>query len=552
MPRLTYALRPHRARWRAHRRAPRSMGSAALQTHPHTEDHPMPFDLQPLNSPNINPDSIDSLIAQHESDTRPRLHQLWNYYRNPMHPCAGPSRRHARLAQEVGLPQRLTGPRTLHHDDRASTNREIVIENDIAWRVQTMVDFMFGRPITILSTARTPELRRTIERILDRVIEASGGIALLSDIGLLGHVYGHVDLIVRADLTPNALPDAPRTDEMLLATAEHIRLEPIEPTRGIPVLDPADYRRLAAYIIRAESSGIESARPDLTPGVSTRLAHWLTRKTTRTGSHSETRTLTEIISPSARALYINADREPARLLDSGPALVSSTDSERGPVPVIHIQNISQPFRFPGLSEVEPLIPLQDELNTRLSDRASRVTMQSFKMYLAKGLEGFDKIPVGPGQVWATDNPAASVESFGGDGASPSEDAHIEQIREAMDKASGVPPLASGVVRAKVGNLTSENALRITLMGLLSKTARKRVTYGRGLAQACELILLALHRAGALTTDHADRQVRIEWPDPLPRDETEALNAAQIKLALGIPRERVLSELGYAPTDPGIV
>ena len=43
-------------------------------------------------------------------------------------------------------------------------------------------------------------------------------------------------------------------------------------------------------------------------------------------------------------------------------------------------------RFEGLSDVEPLISLQDELNTRLCDRANRVTMQSFRMWLGKGID----------------------------------------------------------------------------------------------------------------------------------------------------------------------
>ena len=117
--------------------------------------------------------------------------------------------------------------------------------------------------------------------------------------------------------------------------------------------------------------------------------------------------------------------------------------------------MSQPFTFAGLSEVEPLVPLQDELNTRLSDRASRVTMSSFRMYLAKGLDSADRLPVAPGTIWSTDNTEAQVTSFGGDSGTPSEDRHIDEIREAMDKQSGVPPLAAGVVRAKVGNLSSQ-------------------------------------------------------------------------------------------------
>ncbi len=39
-----------------------------------------------------------------------------------------------------------------------------------------------------------------------------------------------------------------------------------------------------------------------------------------------------------------------------------------------------PLSYEGLSDVEPLIPLQDELNTRLSDRANRVTYQAFNMF----------------------------------------------------------------------------------------------------------------------------------------------------------------------------
>ncbi len=224
----------------------------------------------------------------------------------------------------------------------------------------------------------------------------------------------------------------------------------------------------------------------------------------------------------------------------------------GRVPVVHVQNQSQPFRYGGLSEVEPLIPLQDELNTRLSDRASRVTMQSFKMYLAKGIEGFDKVPVGPGQIWSTDNPDASVSSFGGDASSPSEEAHINEVRNAMDKTSGVPPLATGVVQGRVGNLSSANALKITLIGLLAKTERKRVSYGRGLAEVSRMVLTALDAAGVMETDPRDRGVRLEWPDPLPTDVVEETLAAKRKVELGVPTRRVLDELGYVARDAGVV
>jgi len=428
--------------------------------------------------------------------------------------------------------------------------REVVIENDIAWRVHSMVDLMFGKPVMLLSTAREEGRRRVIERLLDAVWEASGGIALFQDLALLGHVHGHVDLLLRTDgLTrlrgsasatraggvPPTLDD--EIDEGRIADlAESVRIEVIEPTRGIPVLNPSDYRKLNLFVIHFERELNEvEARTGVRGMLSGRFGRSMAGLTRRRS------TLTELISGDHRQVY-----EDDRLIEDGPVLFT-----RGRVPVVHIQNLSQPFRYGGLGEVEQMIPLQDELNTRLSDRASRVTMQSFKMYLAKGLDGFEKVPVGPGQIWSTDNPEAEIQSFGGDAASPSEESHIEQIREALDKVSAVPPLASGVVRAKIGNLSSANALKITLIGALSKTARKRVTYGGGISRLSRLILTAMDEAGVFLTDERDRGVKVQWPDPLPDDVREQVAAARAKVDLGVPSERVLAELGYPPTDPGV-
>jgi hypothetical protein len=333
--------------------------------------------------------------------------------------------------------------------------------------------------------------------------------------------------------TPPPLSGTDQTDDpdaarIAAAAASTLRIEVIEPTRGIPLLDPGDYRRLTAYVIHFERELNEIERPGL-----------LTWRTVQARRRRSCRT--EIISAAYRQVY-----EDGTLVEE-----SLNPWTPGEVPVVHIQNVSEPFRYAGLSEVEPLIPLQDELNTRLSDRAARVTMQSFKMYLAKGIDGFDKVPVGPGQIISTDNPDAAVEAFGGDAHSPSEEKHILEIREAMDKTSGVPPLASGVVRARIGNLSSANALRITLMGVLAKNARKRVAYGGGIARMCRLILTALDRAGILKTDPADRGVRLVWPDPLPEDLHDQTLAARAKADLGVPRDRVLAELGYSGSDPGI-
>lgn len=481
-------------------------------------------------------------LDEHRAGVRPRQDRLWTYYRNPLSPLVQgrpPAGRWYALPQESALPPRFgTRGGGMLPDDR-TPRRDIVIENDIAWRIHTMVDFMFGKTVGVASLAKDPETRDAAARAVERVIERSGGMALLQDMALLGHVFGHVDLALRVsdDLRGMSFTGSPL--ERALAAAEHLRVEIIDPRRGVPILDDDDYRTLRAYVITHD---VELARLDGAPtdqgALESRLVEVMRLDAPRGRRRREKRL--RIISPTLEQAYRDG------------ALVDERELwwTQGALPIAHIQNMSQPFRYEGQGDVEPLIPLQDELNTRLSDRAFRVTMQAFKMYLAKGLEGAEHVAIGPGQMWITDNTEASLQAFGGDEACPGEEAHILEVREALDKVSGVPPLAAGVVRAKIGNLSSANALRVTLMGLILRTQRKRVTYGAGLSRLGRLILTALDSAGALATREDERAIRIDWPDPLPLDDEAQARAAAAKASLGVPRERVLAELGYAQ-DPGI-
>lgn len=502
----------------------------------------MKRDLDPFLAIGLDEALLELLLAEHIADRLPRLYKLWNYYRNPQEICTRTGKR--RLAQEAGLPERLRLPGNSAQDDRAS--REIVIENDIAWRVHALVDFMFGKSVRFTSLAGDKHLGAIIERVLDAVLEASGGIRLLQDMALLGSVYGSVDLLLRtaAPLTHAATeggrssasaPSNPDALERIIARATQLRLETLEAPRSIPLLNPHDYRVLDGYVIRCEQ--------ELNQVDSSNFIERVFNKALGKAASAQARTRAEyleIFSAQHHQVYLDGE------------LIASEPNLLGRLPIVHMQNLSQPYCYDGLSEVEPLIPLQDELNTRLSDRAHRVTLQSFQMYLGKCIEGFTERPIGPGQMWTTDEKDASIEAFGGDAASPSEEAHIREIREALDKASAVSPLAAGLIRAKVGTLSSENALRITLMGLLAKTQRKRITYGRGLAELAELVLHALDLGGVLRTRPSDRRVQVVWPNPLPEDSSRRLLDARLKVELGVPRQQVLAELGYASGDEGVI
>ena len=477
---------------------------------------PGPDRTAPLDAPILNETLLEAMLQEHRERRLPSLRKRWRYYRNRSQTAGSAG---SALDQETGLPARLgRGP-----DGRPL--REIVIENDIAWRIHTMVDFMFGRPVEVRSLVGDPMLARQINDLLAAVFRASGGVGFFQDLALLGSVYGSIDILLRSDPDPQD-------------PAGGYLLELIEAPRAVPLVHPGDYRQLDAYTVWSQQTAHDTTN-----------TRWIDRllKTRTTPQRSKSEQI-EIWSPDGyehRVLPAGAS--------SGKRFGKSRHERRlnplGRVPVIHIQNLPQPFQYLGLSDVEPLIPLQDELNTRLSDRANRVTLSSFKMYLAKGIEGFVERPVGPGQMWATDNPDADITSFGGDAEMPSEEAHILEVREAMDKTSGVSPVAAGVVRGKVGNLSSENAIRIVLLGLLARTEKKRITYGAGLERCCELILHAADVHGLVRTRPDQRRVRIDWPDPYPESREQQIENAERLIRLGVPREQVLTELGYADCIP---
>ena len=505
----------------------------------------MGFDLHIFKDPQLEADYVEWLVDEQSVDIQSHFAKLWEYYTNRMieNNNSGASDKKVNesgrcyvQAQEYGLPPRITG---LAHSVNAGIfgaksvkdvqRKEVVIENDIAWRINAAVDFLFGKPISFVSRAPDSQKRAEIESILKAVFEANGAIGFFQDMAVLGSVYGFVDCLVRpgGEILEQFTSSSSQTLSLknVLQLAQTIGLELIEAPRALPVLEENDYKKIRYYLQHFYQKKNAINRK------SSFLARLLLQGK-RSGDSRETIAVTEIISATGWQRYENKQ------------LVGEGELPWGFLPVVHIQNIAQPYYYEGLSDVEPLIPLQDELNTRLSDRASRITFQSFKMYLGKGIEGFEDRPISPGRMWYTDNADATIEEFGGDAATPSEDMHIAEIREAMDKASGVTPLVAGVLKNKLGNLTSAVALKLTLMGMLSKTERKRFTYGEGLKKVCKMVLDIFDKANIYRTGRADREIDIIFPSALPENMMEKLKEAEIKKELGVPIEQVLRELGY--------
>ncbi len=514
----------------------------------------MAFNLKIFEDSTLKESFVQWLIQSHWPIWFSRFHRLWEYYQNrligpvsfedPDGRCAESARPYLQ-AQEMGLPPRITG-RLYDSPDGIEAGRavrdirrkEVVTENDIAWRISAMVDFLFGKRVSFVSRASEPSRRRDIQTLLDAVFEANGGPAFFQDLAVLGAVYGFADCIVRPSARLNALLQAASPGRSVQSSdaflslpgihpfASEIALDLVEAPRALPVLEEDDCRTIRYYIQHFLQERNEPEQPPVL------LERFFRKRSVPAGRRKTA--VTEIIGPHSFQRY-----EDFQCVAEGP-------NPLGYIPVVHIQNLSQPFAYEGISDVEQLIGLQDELNTRLSDRANRLTMQAFRMYLAKGIEGVGEKPVSPGRMWCTDNENASIQEFGGDDNCPSENLHILDIRDAMDKISGVTPVVAGVLKNKIGHLTSGVALKMTFMGMLTRNSRKQYTYGRGLRQIAEMILDIFDRSGLFRTTPEERQLDVRFPNPLPEEPAEQLKTAQLKKDLGVPAKEILRELGYEP------
>ena len=120
----------------------------------------------------LQADYVEWLVEEQWVDMQTRFNLLWEYYTNQMYDVGvskgSQSGRCYLQAQEYGLPARITG---LAHSANAGVfggkaikdvqRKEVVIENDIAWRINAAVDFLFGKPVSFVS--KSPDSRKRAE-----------------------------------------------------------------------------------------------------------------------------------------------------------------------------------------------------------------------------------------------------------------------------------------------------------------------------------------------------------------------------------------------------
>ena len=138
----------------------------------------MGFDFSKFGDEGLQESFVEWLVDEQWVGITSHFGRLWEYYQNQMyeHGAAfgtdckvNESSRNYIQGQELGLPARISG--VLHSGGgglfggravRDIGRKEVVIENDISWRINAMVDFLFGKGVDFVSKAPQADYVRHI------------------------------------------------------------------------------------------------------------------------------------------------------------------------------------------------------------------------------------------------------------------------------------------------------------------------------------------------------------------------------------------------------
>ncbi|MGE5617672.1 MAG: phage portal protein [Sphingomonadaceae bacterium] len=209
----------------------------------------------------------------------------------------------------------------------------------------------------------------------------------------------------------------------------------------------------------------------------------------------------------------------------------------GFIPFVHIPNVRPANEFWGTSDLKDLMPLNRELNERMSDVADVIRFHCDPPVIFKGVTEHSNLAVGPGTVWDVPE-GAEVELLEWRGQAPAVHEHIERVMRAIHDVTETPKTAFG----DSGRLLSGVALETELQPLIQKTLRKRTWWNAGLRQRNRQILRIAELKGL--GSFAPYRSRVIWPPLLPADdEVEVRNNVALVAAGLRSRRTAMDRLG---------
>jgi len=210
------------------------------------------------------------------------------------------------------------------------------------------------------------------------------------------------------------------------------------------------------------------------------------------------------------------------------------------VPVMHFRNQDIGDSY-GLSELADVVPLQDALNKALIDYVAAADTTAFQMLFATGFDASSFV-IAPGSLLWTTNPDASVGVL-----QASDMTGLRGIlKDFVIEIAGVSQTPQYYFQGLSGEPPSGESLKTQETGLVAKARNRSVYFGNSWEDALYMAFKLMAAFGRQTVDPGI--ISTQWQDIETRNEKLHLEGLEIKQRLGVPQERIWSEMGYSEDE----
>lgn len=218
----------------------------------------------------------------------------------------------------------------------------------------------------------------------------------------------------------------------------------------------------------------------------------------------------------------------------------------GVIPFVQIKNFPVAGKERGQNDLDDIIPLNVEYNTKKSDVSEVIDYHSAPITLVYGAK-IGNLEKGANKVWGGLPKDAKVENLGLQGDLTASANYMAECKTSMCEIGGIPETVLGGASA-ISN-TSGVALQYINLPLIERTRVKRICTCTGLVRVNKMILF-ISLAEGLITKPDDISMRdflsneVELPDTLPKDQLIELQQIQQELTLGLEcRHGAMERLG---------
>ncbi len=203
-------------------------------------------------------------------------------------------------------------------------------------------------------------------------------------------------------------------------------------------------------------------------------------------------------------------------------------------PIVHWKNLPRPFEVYGKNDLGVAPAVNDSLNFVASNTLRIIKFHAHPATVATGVGSGGLTESGVDRLWTVSNPDAKIYNVEMQSDLGSSMKLIEDLRRAVfDTVREIDPQA---LQSQLRDVTNFG-LRVLYKDALEKNGTKRLLYGRGLQQVCNLILMIGGFSGT---------INVMWPDPLPIDALGQANALTIDRQNGLSQRTYLERRGYDP------